>query len=143
MRPGPYKKTHVPTTTKILEVARDSTMYQIPEAFDLGHLRGEILEQVVFSINCITLLFTSTKIFVWGGFTLICDGHETCKDEVYPVNTDYGILKLLEKTVVDIHSNDSRTDLYISFTNECHLILKGSSQYESYEIIVNDEPFIV
>ena len=57
---------------------------------------------------------------------------------VYPVTNDFGILKLLEKSVEDIVIKKPNNDLLLSFDNKIMLTILASNEYESYVIKTNE-----
>jgi hypothetical protein len=58
--------------------------------------------------------------------------------EVYPIENDFGILKLLEQKIKEILVDKSNNNLFILFENQISLTILASSNYESYTIKTDD-----
>ncbi len=118
-------------------------MYKIPENFNVNALQGEVIFQISYGLNFITLFFSKGFLQFEGKFVTIFKGHSQEYDEVYPVKNDFGLLQLLEQKIVDVNLSNGRNDLILLFENEFSLTLISNEAYESYTIRLNEEEIIV
>lgn len=119
-------------------------MYTIPTKFDLNSFEDAKIIQISFTINTFSLFFEKVGfISVEGGFSFLCNDKKCDYKEIHPVTNDLGILKLLEKRVTKIYTNQKRNDLTLEFEENIVLELFGSEMYESYTLNVNGEKVIV
>jgi hypothetical protein len=116
-------------------------MYRIPENIDA--IKNEIINQIAFGVNVITLFFSKGFIQFSGCFVFLYDGQKFEQDEVYPVQHDHGLLQLLEKRITSIIVNNERNILTLEFEGRFVLKLIGSENYESYVLNINGEEVIV
>lgn len=113
-------------------------MYKIPENFDIQGVKNEVISQITFSLNVISLHFGKGFIQFSGAFSMLYnDGQKVTYEEVYPVYNDYKLLELLEKKINEISTNERRTDLIITFEGNNVLCLNGDENYESYLINID------
>lgn len=118
-------------------------MYKIPKNYNIYELKGETVYQVAFGINFITLFFSKGFIQIEGSFSTIFE-NETCDFcEVYPVKHDFSLLKLLERTIIEVDINSDRNVLVLLFESGFTLKLTGNEEYESYKIKINEEEIII
>ncbi|ATL45715.1 hypothetical protein COR50_00250 [Chitinophaga caeni] len=119
-------------------------MYFIPKEFDFSQLKGDYIQQICFSINNIVLfLERKGSIKMEGRFTLSDEHGNLCIYETYPVNKDFGLLKLLEQRIEELNTNETRSDLIISFENGFVLKLLGEEGYESYTLNIGEDRIII
>jgi hypothetical protein len=118
-------------------------MYRIPESFNLSDIKDETISQIAFGLNFVTVFFNRGFIQFSGSFVLHVDGKRFDYVEVYPVKNDFGLLKLLEKKIVKVFTNDERNDLTIEFDTGIILQLKSVGQYESYTLNIDGQEVIV
>jgi hypothetical protein len=119
-------------------------MYKIPEDIKSDFLRGEIVTMICFSSNQIYIHFESLiQIIIEGQYSLVNEKGEEYLFDVYPVTDSTGILRLLEKKVVNIEINKSRTDLSIRFENDTALNILANDSYESYVIKISERIIII
>ena len=112
-------------------------MYKIPEDFDFSCFKGKTLNQISFGLNVI-IIFFSTDIFIqWSGsFKVFRENLEIEYDEVYPVTDDSGLLNFLEKTVINVYSDEDRCNLFLTFEDNSKIVLCSDSGYESFSLNV-------
>jgi hypothetical protein len=118
-------------------------MYKIPESLDINKFKGKTLSQIAFGLNYILLMFDNCSIQFSGQFLFKFEGQEFEREEVYPVNSDFKLLNLLEEKIESIYCNQERTTLIIYFTKDSFLSLKSNEMYESFELNVEGERVIV
>jgi hypothetical protein len=118
-------------------------MYRIPERIDINKFKGLSLSQLAFGLNYILLVFDNCSIQFSGQFLFKFDGQEYEREEVYPVNSDFRLLNLLEKKIENIHCNQERTSLTIYFSQDSFLCLKSNEMYESFELNIEGERVII
>jgi|GEM_PF-2517737 len=116
-------------------------MYTLSKEFDFTRLQGAVVQQICFSKNNISLLLEKIGyITIEGRFTLSDDRGNKFDFEVYPVDKDFGLLKLIEQKIEKVATNEMRTDIIFTFDDGHVLVLIGDENYESYSIRVdNDE----
>ena len=112
-------------------------MYQIPINFDASTLENQIVFQIAFGLNFITLFFDKGFIQFSGSFSLRHSGQSFDYNEVYPLDNDLGLLKLLEKKITGVEINENRDILNVQFENESELRIIGNKFYESFLICIN------
>lgn len=119
-------------------------MHKIPEDLDLNIIKGKTVNQVVFGLNAISILF-SPKLFIqWsGGFSISILGKKNEFESVFPVQNDFGLLKLLEKEVVSVSISQNRDMLSITFNDNINLELISDIYYESFTVYINDKEIII
>lgn len=123
---------------------QNNNMYKIPEDITNDFLRGKIVKMICFNLNQIYIHFDSLiQITIEGQYSLVNEKREECFFDVYPITSGTEILLLLEKEVVNIKINKSRTDLSIQFENDTVLNIIGNDSYESYVIKISDRVIIV
>lgn len=118
-------------------------MYKIPIEFNIDKLKGEVITQIAFGLNFITLFFNQGIIQFSGTFTIHFRHRKIYYQEVYPVINDFGLLKLIEKSIVGVEVNDYRNILTLIFEDEIKLQLTGNDNYESFRVKINDKEIIV
>jgi|JI10StandDraft_1071094.scaffolds.fasta_scaffold137675_2 hypothetical protein len=119
-------------------------MYKIPDDFNLTSIKSQTISQIAFGLNYITIFFNKGFIQFSGGFAFELDGHNFNYEEVYPVQNDYGLIKLLlEKQIIDIYTNIEKNNLYMKLDNGNLLLLFGSEQYESFIVNIDGKQIIV
>jgi hypothetical protein len=118
-------------------------MYTIPYDFDTKELQNEIVYQISFGLNYISLFIAKGFIQFSGSFSFGIKSQIFEYDEIYPVQNDYGLLVLLEKKIKNVSINIDRTDLTLEFEEGYILNLIGSEEYESYIIQINDKELII
>ena len=118
-------------------------MYTIPEGIDIPAYKNQTLSQISFGLNYILLTFNEFTVQFSGYFFLKIDGQEVESEEVYPVLSDYGLLKLLEKKIENIYCNKDRSSLMIEFGENTSLLLKSNALYESFELHIAGKRIIV
>jgi hypothetical protein len=112
-------------------------MYKIPETFDASALENETIFQIAFGLNYVSLYFNKGMIQVSGSFSICYLEKQFTYDEVYPVENDFGLLRILEKKMVRLDISDDREELKIEFEGNTTLYLIANEMYESYLIVVN------
>ncbi len=112
-------------------------MYKIPESFDILVLKSEVINQIAFGLNCITLFFDKGFIQFFGSFSFGYLGKQFNYDEVYPVKNDFGLLQILEKEIKNVTLANNREELKIEFEGGVTLCLMGNEMYESFIININ------
>lgn len=119
-------------------------MYKIPENFNINSLSNIVISQIAFGLNSITLYHNKGFIQFSGGFSIRFGDQIIHHNEVYPVQDDFGLLKLLlEKAVTDVQTNEERNSLILEFENKITLVLIGNDQYESFTLNHNGREIIV
>jgi hypothetical protein len=118
-------------------------MYKLPEEINITKFKHQIVVQISFGLNYILLSLTNYSIQFSGPFLFRYGEKEYERDEVYPVNSDLGLLNLLEKKIEAIYCNSERTSLTIEFGKNSLLSLKSNEMYESFEINIDGKRIIV
>jgi hypothetical protein len=123
-------------------------MYSIPEDFELKKLKGTVVFVIGFSLNSITIslyneLFQAVGgIGIEGRFIVDFIGIKV-EYNTFPVENDFGLLKLLNKKIINIYTNTLRTELTIEFENKLILFLLSDKMYESFSLSIGDKEIIV
>ncbi|MEO8820891.1 MAG: hypothetical protein ABI374_08630 [Ginsengibacter sp.] len=112
-------------------------MYKIPENSDLSTIKNQVISQIAFTLNFITIFFDKGFIQFSGGFSFNFSDQSNIYDEVYPVKNDLGLLRILEKKITNIDINNNRDKLTIHFEDKSELCLIGNKFYESFIINCN------
>lgn len=118
-------------------------MYKIPKSFDISVLKNEIISQIAFGLNFVTLFFSKGFIQIEGEFATIFENQLFEYAEIYPVKNDFGLLHLLEQKIIEINVSNDRSTLELVFESGFSLKLKGNEAFESYRIKINDEEVVV
>ena len=118
-------------------------MYKIPIDIDILKLQNDVVSQITFGMNYILISFNKGSIQFSGSFLFQFESKIYQRDEVYPVDFDFGLLKLLEKKIKNIFCNKERTSLTIEFEGNLVLFLKSDEMYESFEINIDGRRVIV
>lgn len=119
-------------------------MYKIPENFNIKSLNNIVISQIAFGLNSVTLLHTKGFIQFSGGFSIRFDDQSIHHNEVYPVQDDFGLLKLLlEKEITDVQTNEERNSLVLEIEKRITLVLFGNEQFESFTLNYDGREIIV
>ena len=119
-------------------------MYKIPDYFKISCIKNNVISQIAFGINFITLFFNKGFIQFSGSFSVQFNNQRFDYDEVYPVQNDYGLLKLLlEKEIVNVLTNERRNSLVLEFDGKIILELNGNEEYESFRLNLDGFEIIV
>ena len=118
-------------------------MYSLPKDINLEKIKNETISQIAFGINYVLLVFTKSSIQFSGPFSFKSKGRIETRDEVYPVDFDFGLLQLLEHKITHINCSSERTSIVIVFEDGSELSILSSEMYESYEINMDGERIIV
>jgi len=115
-------------------------MYTISNNYDLKRLHGASVQQICFSANTATLLLEGIGfVTIEGRFSVTNEVGIKKEFEVYPVSSDFGLLKLLEQKIQKAYTNDKRSDLILEFDSNYTVVLLGDDNYESYVIKIGDD----
>lgn len=113
-------------------------MYSIPIDFNLSQLNGATVQQVCFAANVVSIMLDSSRYISFEGeFILTEQDGKANKFEVYPIENDFGLLKLLEQKIIEI-SVDKSDNLFLLFENQVSLSILASKDYEAYTIKTDD-----
>ena len=112
-------------------------MYKIPENFDISVLKNEVINQIAFGFNFITLFFNKGFIQFTGSFSFGYNEKQSYYDEVSPVRNDFGLLQILEKEITSIKLTNNREELELGFETGLTLCLIGDEMYESFIINID------
>jgi hypothetical protein len=111
-------------------------MYKIPENFDVSEIINQVIFQIAFGLNFVSLFFDKGFIQFSGSFSFKSVVGFISYLEVYPIKDDLGLLRLLQKKITNIHINNDRNELRIEFEDKSELCLIGN-RYESFLIHIN------
>jgi hypothetical protein len=117
-------------------------MYKIPENFNISQLKGEVIFQIAFGLNFVSLFFDKGYINIEGSFFISINNQKN-QFNVYPIQNDFGLLQLLEKKIIEAETNIERDRLVLLFENEYSIELVGDIGYESYTIRIGEDEIIV
>ncbi len=118
-------------------------MYKIPEDFNVNSIKNDIISQIAFGLNFITLFFSNGLIQFSGSFSFLYDSRKHEYEEVYPVQDDFGLLNLLEKRIVQVSVNNERNVLILEFETGAILELISNKEYESFRLNIDGKEIIV
>jgi hypothetical protein len=119
-------------------------MYKIPESFDFSHFKGKALNQVSFGQNVVIFFFSNDIYIQWSGrFSVFMGNAKIEFNEVFPVKNDFGLLSLLEKKVLNIYTDKTRSSLFIVFEDDCILEIYSDDSFESFTLYTNGIQVIV
>ena len=116
-------------------------MYTIPAGFNLTQFHGAIVEQICFALNNICLMLNNCRYISFEGdfhFYEETQNHPGIMS-VYPVNKDFGLLKLLEQKIEILEVEQVSSNLLVVFENKMKLKLIASINYESYSLKSEDQ----
>lgn len=119
-------------------------MLPIPEDMDLSSLRESKVTEVCYATEDITIHFGADAYIAINGYFALRYGkqrHEYYK--IAPIDTDYGLLKLLGAEVTEVYMGNNRDSLTIEFTDGNRLELMGHMIEDSYTIHIKDKEAIV
>jgi len=116
-------------------------MYKIPKDFDIYSIKEKTISQIGFGSNFITFFFDGGYIQISGNFEYSYLGNSFMYTEIYPISSDLGLLRLLDKRIINVsYTEDS---LILTFDNNDVLTFKGDDMYESYSICLDGRRVIV
>ncbi len=118
-------------------------MYKIPENYNTSALKGQVIFQIAFGLNFISLFFDKGYIQFEGRFSITIGSQTHEFDEVYPINNDCGLLQLLEKSIIGVDVNKNRNILTLLFEKGLTLKLIGNPMYESFRIKIDEFEILV
>ena len=118
-------------------------MYKIPKDIDFKNLNQQTLSHITFAPNYVLLNFDNFSIQFSGHFEISNDSQQISKNEVYPVDTDFGLLSLLGSKIDSIDCDTERSSLTIKFPGNYVLYLGSNDLYESFEMNINGKRVIV
>ncbi|OIP01217.1 MAG: hypothetical protein AUJ98_05200 [Bacteroidetes bacterium CG2_30_33_31] len=118
-------------------------MNKIPEDFKIASLEGELISQIAYGINYISIFFDKGFIQIEGRFKLINRNIHAEYDELYPVNHDFGLLLLLEKKISKVIINKDRDRLALLFNMDLSLEIISDKEYESFRISISGNEYII
>lgn len=110
-------------------------MYSIPEEFDIMVWNDATLEKVSFGANTIVFHFDRAPgVQTDGPLGLSTETRQFYYDEIFPVQDDMGLLRLLGQKVTLVSTDEERKNLSLEFENGYTLELLNNPEYESYFI---------
>src|SRR4051794_22001106 len=118
-------------------------MYQFPDSFDIKQFNGAIIQEIYFSASTVSLITGHSRWFMFTGRFIFNDCQEEIEFEVYPVVSDFGLLKLVGQTIEKIVIDELDSSLLIYFGNKMTLNLLSSRNYESITIKFDDHDIII
>lgn len=117
-------------------------MYNIPENYNFDIFKGRIIQQVCYSINNIVISFDlELSIMFNTELKIKFEGKMYEYSNIYPINHDYLLLNLLEKTVNKIVVEGD--ELLIILCDSTVVILYNNPHYESFSIMNGEDTLIV
>lgn len=119
-------------------------MLPIPHNIDIDSLREQKVSEVCYTSKGVTLHFGNDAHICINGYFAFRKGKQ--RHEFYriqPVDSDYGLLSLLEAEVSEVYMSDKRDALTIEFTNDCRIELMGHMVDDTYTIHIHDNEAIV
>lgn len=118
-------------------------MYRIPTDVDLNKLLKKRVTQISFGLNYVLISFDEISIQFSGPHEIGFHHTKTQRDEVFPANSDNGILNFLERTVEQVTCNNERTSLTLNFGIDMYLVIASNKQYECFEIFIDGKREII
>jgi len=119
-------------------------MYKIPVDFNLDVLKGATINQISFGINLIVIFIEKVGfISIDGSFSFMFENNKTYYEEICPNKSDFGLLNLLEKKIVEIIVSEDRENLTLNFEDNVTLTLIGNKMYETYRLNFNGREIII
>lgn len=118
-------------------------MYTLPENFNANAVRNEKITQISFGLNFITLHFDNGFIQLYGDFSYKYMGGIHVINELFPVTNDFGLLFLLDKTIIEVVLNQQNDGFTIIFDNSSELALKGNEMFESFLLNINGQEILI
>lgn len=119
-------------------------MLPIPQEIDVDSLREQKVTEVCYTTSGITVFFGDAAYITINGYFAFRHGkqrHEYYK--ITPVNTDYGLLNILDTEVSEVYLGNNRDSMAIEFTNGNRLELMGHKIEDTYTIHINDREAVV
>jgi len=118
-------------------------MYKIPKNNNYSVLNSKKIIQITFRLNVVVLFFENGFIQFSGSFSTENNGKCKNYDEVYPVNSDFGLLEILEKEITNIVISKNYDVLELEFENNFKLCIKSNEFFESFVININGSEDII
>ena len=118
-------------------------MYKLPEDFDILLLKNSTISYISYGINFISLFFDDGFIQIHNSFVFKVNDKAFKYENIYPVNSDFGLLILLEKQIIDIETNKEKELLHLFFDGNIELLLYSHEMYESFEINFRGKQIII
>jgi len=118
-------------------------MYSIPENFDPEKLTSRVIEQISFTLNSVCLSIGRGDFICINNSFYLEERGINIFHEIFPVETDFGLLNLLEKKILRIEVSQNRKELLIFIENDSVLKLCNDDNYESYSIRLDNEDIIL
>lgn len=119
-------------------------MLPIPQDIDLDSLRERKVTEICYTTEGITVFFGDTiYITINGYFAFRCGKQRHEYYKITPIDSDYGLLNLLNTEVSEVYLGNNRDSMAIEFTNGNRLELMGHKIEDSYTIHVKDREAIV
>lgn len=118
-------------------------MYKIPEEVQIEQFKDQVISEISFGLSYVKLFLDHCYIQFSGQFSIDNNGMQIDLNEVYPVNSDFGLLNVLEKKIIESKCNVERTILTLEIENNFTLTLFSDDNYESFEIIIDGKRIIV
>lgn len=119
-------------------------MLPIPEDMDLSILRESKVTEVCYATDGITIHFGLSAYITINGYFALRYGkqrHEYYK--IAPIDTDYGLLKLLGAEVQEVFMGNNRDSITIEFTDKNRIELMGHMIEDSYTFHILDKEAVV
>jgi hypothetical protein len=118
-------------------------MYKISDNFNFKIFNNLKVQQVCYSFNAITIFFQKDLfINLTGSFKLVTDENEQIV-EICPVESDFGLIKLIEKKILLVKTDSDRSDLIFFFENNVILTIIGDVYYESCSVHIGQKRIII
>lgn len=119
-------------------------MYLIPEDFDSMLLENSFITQISFSVNTISLFFEEIGyITIEGNFSFERKGQKMEYKDIFPIRSDFGLLNLLEKKLINLDIIDERSGLKLEFEDNMVVYLVGIDNYETFKINIKGKEIVI
>lgn len=119
-------------------------MYSIPEDFDISVWLDTTLDQVSYTTNTVNFHFDKgPSLSSSAPLAIATEAKQFFYDEIFPVQSDMGLLVLLGQRVSLVSTDEERKNLSLEFENGYTLELINHPQYESYEIAFEEGHIVV
>jgi hypothetical protein len=125
------------------KITNNETMYKISTDINLSILVGMKIQQICFVKYGMTLFFSSTiYIYIDSNFKIYM--HNKLIDyDIGKLSDNHALLNLVDKKIIKVNIEDERRTLILCFESNERLILESDEMYESFEIYINEDRFIV
>lgn len=118
-------------------------MYKFTSDFDYSLFVGQSIDEISFTKGTVLLIFQTIKLQLSGSFGLKINNQQTDFDEIFPIESDFQLLKILDKKIVSYSVSNDLDKLELIFSDNIILTLNNNPKYECFDIYHNSNRYII